>query len=283
MKIYSANAYAKINLSLDVTEKLHSGYHSVKMLMHQIPLWDKIYLSHSENGKISVTSDKDFVPVDERNTVYKASELFFDRIKKEPHIKIHIQKNIPLAAGLAGGSSDAAVTLKLLNKMHGSPLSFDDMMALSLMVGADVPFCFMGGCALSEGIGEILTPVSTLRNAYIVLAKPPVDISTKWVYENLHLEEITKHPDTDAVIKAIKTQNLSLLSESSSNVLETVTAKKYPVISFYKDILGRCDADFTLMSGSGPSVFGIFSSKFKAYSTYKKMLNLTKDAFILKI
>lgn len=283
MKTYTANAPAKINLSLDVLGKLLNGYHSVKMIMQEIPLFDTITVEIYDGNEIEVFSDKPEVPTDERNTVFKAAKLFFEETKIVSGLKIFINKNIPAAAGMAGGSSDAASTLKLLNKAFDFPLSDKKILEICLKIGADVPFCYMGGCALSEGIGEVLTPVSPLKDVSIVIAKPQFEVSTKWVYENFRMENVKKCPDTDAVISAISMGDLEKLAENTANVLETVTETEYPVISEYKNKLIKYGALLAMMSGSGPTVFGIFKDQTNAKHAFEAMKSLTKDAFFLTI
>lgn len=283
MKTLSTRAFAKINLSLDILGKLPNGYHSVRMIMQQIPLFDNITVTVNSGDHISLFCDKDDVPTDNRNTAYKAAQLFLEKIGQKADIKINIEKNIPAAAGMAGGSTDAATVLRPLNQLFEHPLSDTDISELCLKIGADVPFCYFGGCALSEGIGEILTPVPPLEDAYIVIGKPQFSVSTKWVYENFRMENVRKHPDTDSVISAIANKDLSLLKEKSANVLESVTETEYPVITEYKNLLNENGAVFSMMSGSGPTVFGIFDKKELAENAFNQISKLTPEAFILII
>ncbi|MBE7011608.1 MAG: 4-(cytidine 5'-diphospho)-2-C-methyl-D-erythritol kinase [Ruminococcaceae bacterium] len=283
MKTYSASAYAKINLSLDILGKLPNGYHSVEMVMQQIPLSDEVTVSVEKGNEIFLSCSNPSVPTDHSNTAYKAARLFLDETELSAKIRIHIEKNIPVAAGMAGGSTDGAAVLKLLNQAFDNPLSEEKILKLCLNIGADVPFCYLGGCALSRGIGEILTPVSSLKNAYIVIGKPQLDVSTKWVYQNFKLENVTKHPDTSSVISAISNGDLALLKNSSANVLESVTEKEYPVISDYKKLLNDNGAVFSMMSGSGPTVFGIFDNKTMSEVAYDEISKLTNDSYLLRI
>ena len=283
MKSLTASAFAKINLSLDILGKLPNGYHSVEMIMQQIPLCDEVSVTVDSGNKISLTCNNPDVPTDNKNTAYKAAQLFLERTEISANIKIHIDKTIPAAAGMAGGSTDAATVLKLLNKAFDYPLSDDEILELCLKIGADVPFCYMGGCALSQGIGEILTPISPLKNAYLVIAKPQYSVSTKWVYENFKMGNVAKHPDTKSVIKAIEDGDLKYLSKYSANVLESVTENNYPVISEYKKLLNENGAVFSLMSGSGPTVFGVFDSELKAKTAFNSISALTPESFLLKI
>lgn len=283
MKSVTIKAPAKINLSLDILGKLPNGYHSVEMIMQSIPLFDTVTVDADYGSGIELFCDKEGVPTDSRNTAYKAAELFLSESKIKSKIKITIDKKIPAAAGMAGGSTDAAAVLKALNVIFENPLSDEEILKLCLKIGADVPFCYLGGCALSQGIGEVLTPISPLENAFIVIAKPQFEVSTKWVYQNFKTENVLKHPDTDAVISAISMGDIKKIAENTANVLETVTELEYPIISKYKNLLRENGAVLSMMSGSGPTVFGIFDDEDKANHAFEIMQGLTTDAFILKI
>ena len=281
MKTFTTHAFAKINLSLDILGKLPDGYHSVEMIMQQIPLYDEVSVDNG-NG-ISLSCNNPDVPTDNKNTAYKAAQLFLEKTGLSASIKIYINKSIPAAAGMAGGSTDAASVLKLLNKAFDFPLSDGEVLELCLKIGADVPFCYIGGCALSQGIGEVLTPISPLKNAHLVIAKPQFSVSTKWVYENFKMENVEKRPDTKSVIQAIAEENLENLSKHSANVLESVTENQYPVISEYKKLLNESGAVFSMMSGSGPTVFGIFDNEKTAKTAFEIISGLTPESFLLKI
>ncbi len=283
MKTLTTSAFAKINLSLDILGKLPNGYHSVEMVMQQIPLCDEVTVTIDDGDGIKLTCNKSDVPTDNKNTAYKAAQLFLEKTGICAKIKIHIDKNIPAGAGMAGGSTDAAAVLKLLNQAFNCPLSKDELLEICLKIGADVPFCFMGGCALSQGIGEILTPVSPLKNAYLVIAKPQFSVSTKWVYQNFKMENVRNRPNTKLVIDSISSGNIKLLNEYSANVLESVTENTYPVISEYKELLNENGSVFSMMSGSGPTVFGIFDNEIMAETAFKSVSKLTPESFILKI
>lgn len=283
MKSISLDAHAKINLSLDILGKLPNGYHSVKMIMQTIPLCDTVKIEVSSGCGIEIFCDTEGVPTDHRNSAYKGAELFLEKTNIFSKVLITLNKKIPAAAGMAGGSTDAAAVLKGLNQIFDYPLSDEEILSLCLKIGADVPFCYLGGCAISEGIGEILTPITPLKNAHIVIAKPQFEVSTAWVYQNFKMENVSRHPDTDAVISAIEKGDLISLADSTANVLETVTEKEYPIITEYKNILKNMGAKLSMMSGSGPTVFGIFDDLKLAESAYKEMQNLTKDSFLLKI
>ncbi len=276
-------ADAKINLSLDILGKLPNGYHSVEMIMQTIPLSDTVTVEAEDGEGIEIFCDKEGVPTDSRNSAYKAAKLFLEETKLCAKVKITLDKKIPAAAGMAGGSTDAAAVLRGLNNLFNSPLDDEKLSALCLKIGADVPFCLMGGCALSQGIGEVLTPIAPLKGAYIVVAKPEFEVSTKWVYENLRLDKVSRRPDTKAVIDAIAKGDLKTLAEKTANVLETVTEKEYSVITEYKEKLKEKGAILSMMSGSGPTVFGIFDSEEKAKAAYEEAKTWTKDAFLLTI
>lgn len=282
MKV-SLKAEAKINLSLDIIGRLPNGYHSVQMVMQSIPLYDTVTVEECDGDSIELICDKDGVPTDSRNTAYKAAQLFLQKTGIKRKVKITLDKKIPAAAGMAGGSTDAAAVLKGLNQLFNEPLDKEEILELCVKIGADVSFCYLGGCAVCEGIGEILTPIKPLKNAYLIIAKPDFEVSTKWVYQNFKIENVSKRPQTSAVIDAVETGDLKALRENTANVLESVTEREYPVIKEYKEILSQKGAVFSMMSGSGPTVFGIFSDKEKAEDARNIMKELTKDTFLLKI
>ncbi|MBQ7097447.1 MAG: 4-(cytidine 5'-diphospho)-2-C-methyl-D-erythritol kinase [Clostridia bacterium] len=284
MKELQIKCPVKINLSLDVVNRREDGYHNLKMIMQEIKLYDILTFSIDEDCRqtqIILEADSTELPLDESNLIYKAAKLFFHKTEISASARIHLRKNIPMGAGLGGGSTDAAGTLLALNKVFGEPLTIARLAQMAKALGADVPFFLHGGCMLAEGIGEILTPIPPLKNVYIVLAKPPVHISTPWVYKNLVLNENTAHPDTNSVIEALKTNNLRLLSQSAGNVLESVTAREYPQIEEYKAVMKSHGASYSLMSGSGSSVFGIFSHETEALSALEEFKKITSCAYIV--
>lgn len=258
-------ARAKINISLDVLGKRPDGYHDVKMIMQTINLYDKINLKKIKGNQIKLQTNLPFLPIDKRNLVYKV----IDYIKKEYDIKtgifVDLFKVIPVAAGLAGGSSDAAATIIGMNKLFNLKMSTEDMMAIGTKFGADIPYCIMRGTALSEGIGEKLTPLKPFPKAHIVIAKPNISVSTAFVYGNLDVKGIKERPNTDAIIQGIEDGDLHGICKELGNVLETVTMKEYPVIKRIKDYMMDGGAIGALMSGSGPSVYGICEDKQTAY------------------
>lgn len=288
MNSITVKAYAKINLGLDVIRKRSDGYHDVSMIMQTVNLHDTISIKKTRFQSISLQSNLYYLPNDRRNLVYKAAELFCENCSVTSGLSIHINKRIPIAAGLAGGSANAAATLQGLNTLFEIGLSLEELMALGIKLGADVPYCLLMGTALSEGIGEILTPLPSMPHCYILLVKPNVSISTKHVYENLLLDENnTRHPDISSMINALEGNDIHKLTSYMDNILETVTAKEYPVIEKIKATMKENGALASLMSGSGPTVFGIFKDYIeaeKAYrffrsSRYGKQIYLTKPYF----
>lgn len=282
----TVKGYAKINLGLDVIGKLENGYHLLRSVMQQIDLYDTVELSRlseaavTDNGmRITLTSDSDAVPLDQSNLAYKAAKLLLEHDSISEGVHIHITKRIPVAAGLAGGSTDAAAVFMGMNELFGLGHSKDELQELGVKLGADVPFCIMGGTALAEGIGEKLTPIQTMPEMYIVIAKPSIGVSTKYVYENLRLEQVT-HPDTEKILAAMQRKDLAEMTGLLGNVLESVTIEKYPLIRELKDAMLETGAVGSLMSGSGPTVFGIFDTMEKAAEAEKQMRRKYPQIFI---
>lgn len=282
MKSMEIKAYAKINLSLDVLGKRPDGYHDVKMIMQQIDLFDEVKVTESEEKGIRIETNLHCLPVDSSNIAYKAAQMIMDEYRIEKGLKITIKKNIPVAAGLAGGSTDAAAVLKGLNEMWQLNMTLDELMKRGRQLGADVPFCILGGCALAEGIGEILTPIQG-PDFLVVLSKPPIGVSSGAVYQKLDLKEVKEHPDTDVLISAIKENRINDIPSNMVNVLENVTLKEYPIVMYTKNIMTQCDPIAAIMSGSGPTVFGIFNNREKAEYAYQKLLKINKDTFLVKM
>lgn len=275
-------AYAKINLGLDVIGKRDDGYHEVRMIMQTIDLFDVLTVEKNESG-ITITTNRDDLSVGDDNLIHKAAKLIMDECGVTGGIKVHLEKNIPVAAGLAGGSTDAAATLIAVNEMFGLGLSTEDLMKLGVKIGADVPYCIMGGTALSEGIGEILTPLSPCPEWPVLIAKPPVSVSTAHVYRSYRPENVD-HPDIDAIADAIRNGDLNKVADSMKNVLESVTASEIPDIGCIKSIMNS-EGGHSLMSGSGPTVFGLFDSPDaikRAYERLKQTGNIP-DLVITKI
>ncbi|HKL99795.1 MAG TPA: 4-(cytidine 5'-diphospho)-2-C-methyl-D-erythritol kinase [Mobilitalea sp.] len=269
MNYITMKAYAKINLGLDVLRKREDGYHDVSMIMQSINLYDTLSIKRYKNGALKVRTNLPYLPNDRRNLVYKAAALFSKTMKIDAGIRIVLEKNIPVAAGLAGGSSDAATVLLGLNKMFNTGLSTSELMQLGVQLGADVPYCILLGTALSEGIGELLTPLKPIPDCAILLVKPDISVSTKYVYEGLKLNSSIIHPDIKGMLNAIEEGNLLLLTSLMDNILQTVTARDYPVIEEIKEKMKEKGALTSLMSGSGPTVFGIFNNKEAAKAAYR--------------
>lgn len=268
MEEISLQAYAKINLGLDVIRKREDGYHEVRMIMQSISLADTLLLRKSSEAGIFLNShdgtENPDVPMDSTNLVYRAIQLLKEEFQITEGIEAVLSKRIPVAAGMAGGSTDAAAALKGMNQLFSLGLSTQELCQRGVRLGADIPYCIQGGTALSEGIGEILTPLPKVPDCYILIAKPPINVSTAFVYGNLKANELTEHPDINGMIQAIHQQDLSGIASRLGNVLETVTIPAYPVISDIKKIMVEYGAMQSLMSGSGPTVFGIFTEEQKA-------------------
>ena len=264
-------ARAKINLSLDVLRKREDGYHDVQMIMQSISLHDKVFLGQIEKKSIKISCDKKWVPSNSDNIAYKAAKLLMDKFDLQKGIDIKIVKNIPVAAGLAGGSADAAAVLKGMNELFSLNLEQEELMQLGKTIGADIPFCIKGGTMLAEGIGEILTDIKPLNNVDIVLVKPRISVSTAWVYKNLNIDKITSRPYTDYLISMIEKRDLQNLGNKMVNVLEAVTIKKHVIICEIKDKLVKLGALGSMMSGSGPTVFGIFENRLTAQKAYENI------------
>ena len=264
-------ARAKINLGLDVVRRREDGYHEVKMVMQMLRLYDQIDIEKTQESGIFVRSNLSFLPTDERNIAYKAAKVMIDQFGLEQGVIIRIEKHIPVAAGMAGGSTDCAAVLYGMNKLFGLRLNQKKLRELGVKLGADVPYCLMRQTALSEGIGEILTPISPLQDCPILIAKPSVSVSTRHVYEHLKLDEQTMHPDIDGIVTALADGDLYGVTDRMANVLETVTVPEHPVIDEIKKQMMASGAVNALMSGSGPTVFGIFDDEDKAKKAFEDM------------
>ena len=264
-------ARAKINLGLDVVRRREDGYHEVKMVMQMLRLYDQIDIEKTQESGIFVRSNLSFLPTDERNIAYKAAKVMIDQFGLEQGVIIRIEKHIPVAAGMAGGSTDCAAVLYGMNKLFGLRLNQKKLRELGVKLGADVPYCLMRQTALSEGIGEILTPISPLQDCPILIAKPSVSVSTRHVCEHLKLDEQTMHPDIDGIVTALADGDLYGVTDRMANVLETVTVPEHPVIDEIKKQMMASGAVNALMSGSGPTVFGIFDDEEKAKKACEDM------------
>lgn len=280
---FELKAYGKVNLGLDVLRKREDGYHEVRMIMQTVKVFDRLTFSDLQEDTIQISSNLHYLPINEDNLIYQACALMKREYNIKTGVRIHLDKHIPIAAGMAGGSADAAAALIAMNKMFGLKVSQKKLMEYGVQLGADVPYCIIRGTALSEGIGEILTKLQPLPKCYMVIAKPPISVSTKMVYENLHAEKLETHPDIDGMVEALNQQNLYGVAERMGNVLETVTVKLYPVIEEIKNLMLDHGAMNSLMSGSGPTVFGIYNdeTKAKAAENELKERKLAKQVFVV--
>ncbi len=271
MKQIKLKAYAKINLGLDVLRKREDGYHEVRMIMQTVRLFDRLTMTKIRKNHIYLETNLTFLPTDERNIVYRAVKMIKEDFGITDGLRIELDKKIPVCAGMAGGSTDAAAALVGMNKLFQLKLSEKQLMEYGVKLGADVPYCIMKGTALSEGIGEKLSRLSPMPDCYILIVKPNINVSTKFVYENLNLPDLESHPDIDLLIQAIEKKDLHTLASNLGNVLESVTVKRYPVIEEIKQAMVAKGALGALMSGSGPTVFGLFDSEAKVREAYREM------------
>ena len=274
-------AHGKINLGLDVLRRLENGYHEVRMIMQTVELADTVTMRRRPEERIALKTDRAGLPCDERNLAYRAAKLMKEKFSLREGVEIILEKRIPVAAGMAGGSADCAAVLKGMNELFDLGMSLEELQKEGVKLGADVPYCLMGGCALSEGIGEALTALKRPPACELVLAKPDVDVSTKHVYENLRLNRLGRHPDIDGILRSIENGDLEGLCGKLENVLESVTGKEYPVIGEIEEVMKGEGALAAVMSGSGPTVFGIFRGKeaaLRAMESVKKK-GLAKEVF----
>lgn len=254
-------AYAKINIGLDVLRRRADGYHEVKMIMQTVDIYDELVLERRKEPGIELRMDNSELPSGGDNLICRAADLLFREKKITGGVNISLTKRIPIAAGMAGGSADAAAALRGVNELFDLGYSLTELQALGVGLGADIPYCLAGGTMLSEGIGEILTPLPAPPAAHLVIAKPDINVSTAFVYGNLHADRLAWHPDIDGMIAALQKGDLDGITGRLGNVLETVTVKAHPVIEQIKELLRKQGAENALMSGSGPTVFGIFKEK----------------------
>ena len=264
-------AFAKINLGLDVLGKREAGYHEVRMIMQTIRMYDQLDMRKSVEPGIHLTTNKKYIPVDENNLVWRAAKLMMDTCGIIEGVSIHLHKVIPVAAGMAGGSSDAAATLVGMNRLFHCGLSKEKLMELGVQIGADVPYCVLRGTALAEGIGEKLTVLPPMPDCWILIGKPGISVSTKYVYTTLDLNTDTVHPDIDGMKKALEDGNLYGITERMGNVLQDVTIPAYPEVERIKEQMKTLGAVNAMMSGSGPTVFGIFDNEEKAQEACQKL------------
>jgi 4-diphosphocytidyl-2-C-methyl-D-erythritol kinase len=305
MKMIAIQSYGKINLSIDVLEKLPSGYHRVEMVMQQVALHDAVAVKWIPNsrGEISVecSTNRHYLPVDDRNLATKAARLMAERFSKSRQglIRIDIKKRLPVAAGLAGGSSNGAAVLHAINQLWNLGLTVEALCNIGQELGADVPFCIMGqaahdprlkgkfegdplaaGCALATGIGTELRPLKGLR-AFVVLSKPPISVSTREVYQGLRQEEILQRPDTSQLISGLQDENWELIEKNMLNVLEFYTLKMYDMVVYTKNkMMETCPGATVLMSGSGPTLFGFYKTEVEASKVYTEMKIINRETFL---
>lgn len=274
-------AYGKVNIALDIVGKREDGYHLLRMIMQTVDIYDELTFKRGVSG-IKITSNKEFVPKDERNLVYKAIELFGKTYHLKPAIEVHIEKNIPVEAGMAGGSTDAAAALRAMRDMYKPDLSDEELMSLGVKIGADVPYCIVGGTALCEGIGEIITRLKPFKDKLMVVVKPNFGVSTVEAYKGFKLKEVKVHPPVNDLIKEMEQDNLKFVAENMGNLLELVTIKNHKEIQEIKDFTLSEGALGAMMSGSGPTVFAFFDDLKKATKCAEKLKNKYEEVFITK-
>lgn len=275
-----ARSFAKINLTLDVTGKREDGYHNVEMVMQSVSLFDFIIAEKREDG-IELSTNLKYLPVNEKNIAYKAAMMFFEYTGIKGGIKLTVRKNIPVAAGLAGGSGNCAAVLCLMNKLYNAGLSTEELCALGAKCGADVPYCIFAETMLASGIGDILSPLPRMPQCTVLLVKPNINVSTAAVYESIDAAPHTKRPDTRAMISALEDGNLHGIAKNLCNVMESVTENMYPVIHGIKEKMIKNGALGAVMSGSGPTVFGIFDDYQKAKLSHDSFALQFKDTFLV--
>lgn len=278
-------AFAKINLGLDITGKRPDGYHDVRMIMQTIQMYDLLKIEISKEPGIHLTTNLPYVPCDSRNLVYKAAQMLMEEFNVSQGVTMDLKKFIPVSAGMAGGSSDAAAAMIGVNRLFHLSLSQEELMKRAVNIGADVPYCIMRGTALAEGIGEILTQLSPVPFCYILVGKPGINVSTKTAYENLDLKNIKSHPQIDSMIESIQNGDLHKMASLMENVFEPGIIRQYPIIGDIKDLMKEQGALNAVMSGSGPTVFGIFDDKGKLDAAAEKLRqsHLAKTVFATKV
>lgn len=278
MREITVETPAKINLSLDVTGKRQNGYHNLEMIMQSISLHDRVTVEKRESG-LSIQCDFPYVPNDSRNIAWQAAEAFFAECPQKGGARIVVEKHIPVCAGLAGGSTNAAGVLKALNRLYGEPLSEVKLVSIARKIGSDVPFCLRGGTALARGIGDELIPLPDFAGIRVVVVKPPFPVSTPWVYRNLNLKALGERPDTLFLISAIERMDIPALARGMRNVLESVTVKAHGEIGRIMEDFLSYGALGSRMSGSGSAVFGLFGDDRLAEKAYERFRERYKDVF----
>lgn len=273
------NAPAKINIGLDVVGKREDGYHEVKMIMQSIRLFDRLTLTRKKDPGVRLTTNLKFLPTDDNNLIVKSAKMLMKEFNLEGGLTINLEKRIPVAAGMAGGSTDAASTMIAINQMYELGLSNSQLMKRAVKIGADIPYCIMKGTALAEGIGEKLSTIPKLPNCTILIVKPKIHVSTREVYAGLTLDENTVHPDIDMMVEDMKKKDIISLCSHIGNILESVTIPMYPEIAEIKDFMMKNGAKGSLMSGSGPTVFGIYTDKDAAVKAKEAALKQFEKSF----
>ena len=281
MECLTLPAYAKINLTLDVTGKLPNGYHTVRMVMDSVELHDDVIITKNECSQITLSCNRPYVPTDDRNLAMRAANLFFEQTGIScAGLQINLVKRIPVAAGLAGGSTDAAAVLKGLNTLYQAGYTLKQLCEMGVKLGADVPYCLCGGTMLAEGIGQKLTPIPAPPRCHIVLCKPDFSVSTAEVYAEMNGGDLPVHPDTNGLIQAIRMQDYEGMCCRLYNVMERVTAAKHEEIGQIKDILLSCGAEGAVMSGSGPTTFGLFQNQACAHKAYETLHRIFPETYL---
>ncbi|MBE7033533.1 MAG: 4-(cytidine 5'-diphospho)-2-C-methyl-D-erythritol kinase [Ruminococcaceae bacterium] len=279
MKKVVNRAYAKINLSLDVLGKLENGYHEVQMVMQTVSVFDLVTVTKLKSG-IELSTNLPYLPIDNNNIAYRAAEEFFEYTGIKAGVNIDISKRIPVGAGLAGGSSNASAVLKAMNKLFGTGLSLKELCKIGVKLGADVPYCILGGTRLAEGIGEKLSSLPKFPKCSIVLVKPSFSISTKAVYEKIDSYSDYRRPDTKKLIDGLHASDMEMITSAMGNVLEEVSLSEHPILEKVKDELVNLGAIRSQMSGSGPTVFGIFKNYEDAKNAKKELWGKYKTVYI---
>lgn len=285
MRQIELKALAKINLGLDVLGKRENGYHDVRMIMQSIYLYDDVKIERKTAPGIELSSNLFFLPTGDGNIAYKAAQMLIEEFGIEEGVRITLHKHIPVAAGMAGGSSNAAAVLFGMNRLFGLKLSRQELMERGVKLGADVPYCIMRGTVLAEGIGEELKELPAMPKCTVLIAKPPISVSTKVVYEALDACEIVRHPDIDGLMEALEKENLREVAAHMGNVLEDVTIPMHLEIAEIKQVMKDCGALNAMMSGSGPTVFGLFENKMAARKAQRviREKELAKQVYVTNI
>lgn len=278
-------ALGKINLGLDILGRRENGYHDVRMVMQTVYLYDRVIMEKMREPGIEIRTNLGFLPVNENNIAYKAADLMIREFDIREGMRITLEKHIPVAAGMAGGSSNAAAVLFGMNRMFSLGLSEEELKKRGVILGADVPYCIMRGTVLAEGIGEILTPLPAMPKCYVLIAKPPLSASTKTVYEKNDQEGISRHPDIDGILAGLDAGDLKKIAGSMGNVLEQVMLKEHPVLGQIKETMKEAGALNAMMSGSGPTVFGIYENRRTAKAAAEKLKHtgLVKQAYVTNV